>query len=158
MREIHLTCRDARLASALMGIFRERLIVTSYISRTHEPCVPTCQVNFPRVSNRNLVCITDARAVRPYKSSEFPIISRQSRRRHNMTSLRSLYVSHGLLSQGAARKLACHWTMYFIPFREYPPQCIFHSAWLTTTYYLLPTTYYLLPTTSLLPKTKSTKI
>ena len=95
---------------------------------------------------------------RPYRSGEHPAwyrdviicrlyvryISRMVSRRHNMTSLRLLYVPHGLLTQGAARKLACHWAMYFIPFREYPPQCILHSAWLPTTYYLLLTTYYLL--------------
>ena len=33
-----------------MGIFRECPIVTSYILRTHEPCVPTGQVNFPHGS------------------------------------------------------------------------------------------------------------
>ena len=54
------------------GHFRERLIVTSYVSRTHEPCVPTDQVNIPRVSYGNLVYIKDARAVRPYMPSEFP--------------------------------------------------------------------------------------
>ena len=77
-----------------------------------------------------------------------------------MTSLRSRYVPHGLLTQGAARKLACHWAMYFIPFREYPPQCILHSAWhysLLTPHYSLKeaTTYYqLLALCVLLSKTK----
>ena len=36
--------------------------------------------------------------------------------------------------------------MNFIPFRESSQQDLFHPAWFTTTYYLLPTTYYLLPT------------
>ena len=91
------------------------LCVISSASRTHEPCVPTGQV-----------------------------ISRMLMRRHNMTSLRSLYVPHGSLlpttyyPQGAAPKVACHWAMDFIPFREVSPMSIsFRMALLTTNYSLL---------------------
>ena len=96
-------------------LMSKNLCVISSASRTHEPCVPTGQV-----------------------------ISRMLMRRHNMTSLRSLYVPHGSLlpttyyPQGAAPKVACHWAMDFIPFREVSPMSIsFRMALLTTNYSLL---------------------
>ena len=57
---------------------------------------------------------------------------------------------HGIThsSQGVAPKVACHCGMNFIPFRESLQQDLFHSAWSTTTYYLLTPTYHLLLTTS----------
>ena len=57
-----------------------------------------------------------------------------------MTSLRPTYVPHGLLTtpQGAAPKVACHWAMDFIPFREVSPMSIsFRMASLTTHYSLM---------------------
>ena len=44
--------------------------------------------------------------------------------------------------QGAAPKVACHWAMDFIPFREVSPMSI---SFRMVHYYLLLTTYDLLP-------------
>ena len=65
-----------------------------------------------------------------------------------MTSLRSLYVPHGLLPTPKApllKSLAIGLCALSLSGKYL--QCLFHSAWFTTTYYLLLTTYYLLLTT-----------
>ena len=47
MREIHLNCRDARFVRPLQRVFPAcPQSLTSSVSRTHEPCVPTSQAEF----------------------------------------------------------------------------------------------------------------
>ena len=63
--------------SKCIRIWRMRVCRECRLRWTHEPCVPTGQVNF-----------------------------RLLPRRHNMTSLRSLYVPHGLLTTNSSLKNA----------------------------------------------------
>ena len=93
-----------------MGISRKCPIVTSYVSRTHEPCVPTCQVNFRMLMKRHDVSTFVIYAA--WTTTYYP--------------------------QGAAPKVACHWAMDFIPFREVSPMSIsFRMVLLSTLYSLL---------------------
>ena len=131
-----MTCRAARrVRPKCIRIWRMRVCREWRLRRTHEPCVPTGQMD-----------------------------SRMLMRRHNMTSLRSLYVPHGsllpttyylllcpppawyyspkapLLKSLAIGLCALSLSGNFLTIVYLTPHGVTHSSLLTTTYYLLTTT------------------
>ena len=131
--------RTAR-ASALMGIFRECPIVTSYILRTHEPCVPTGQVNFPYGSllpTTYYLLLTTSFPPAWHQCKLVPISGSKKYEKIRVYTWRQMQTDlaiEGMLEWRLRRTRAVR------PYRssEFP-------AWFTTTYYLLPTTYDFVP-------------
>ena len=144
MREIHLTCRDARLvrphqwgffrkhpivtcASASMGISLKYPIVTSYVSRTHEPCTAVPKIFANYLVFTKISTTYKEKSLRRILEWSFVQISYKLSFCHNMPQIPYVFTQLSLFIRDGIKRLIFLWDSSARTVRPYMPSEFPHA-------------------------------
>ena len=123
-------------ASALMGIFRECPIVTSYILRTHEPCTAVPKIFANHLVFTKISTTYKEKCLRRILEWSFVQISYKLSFCHNMPQIPYVFTQLSLFIRDGIKRLIFLWDSSARAVRPYRSSEF--PAWFTTTYYFVP--------------------